>query len=87
MLYRYKWEFNGKPFDPAGTDDDVVQLAGTGTLVFARPGTQYAGFYKCFATNDFGVAVGDVVQLINASKLKQSHIYDLNFHFRITCIL
>ena len=68
MFCRYSWEFNGKPFRPAGTDDDVVQKAGEGTLVFARPGSQYAGFYKCFASNDLGVAVSDTIQIINASE-------------------
>lgn len=59
---------NGREFLAAGTDDDVVELEGVGTLLFSRPSSQYSGFYKCFAENSFGVAVADTVQLINASK-------------------
>ena len=76
----YSWEFNGKPFDPAGTDNRVVNSVGLGTLVFASPESQFSGFYKCFARNDFGLAVSDTVQIINASK----PLYNLSF---IMCMI
>lgn len=69
----YTWEYNGKPFEPSGTDDDVVTLTNSGTLVFSKPGAQYSGFYKCKATSVLGVAVSDTVQLISASEFLQSH--------------
>lgn len=68
-LYRYTWTRNDLDFVPAGSDDKIVQQQGEGTLTFNFPEKQHEGFYKCFATNDFGTAVSGTVQLIFAGRL------------------
>ena len=57
LTYRYKWQFNGKDFNPSGQGDRVVQLPNNGTIVFNSPGDNDEGIYQCFADNGYGLSV------------------------------
>ena len=63
----YRWEFNGREFDPDGLDGRVTQLQGVGTLLWSNPQSQDEGFYICYAENSHGIAVANTIQMINAS--------------------
>ena len=65
-LYRYKWKFNEKDFNPSGQDDRVVQLPNSGTIVFNAPEDKDEGIYQCFASNDLGVSASVKINLREA---------------------
>ncbi|OAF71981.1 Neuronal cell adhesion molecule [Intoshia linei] len=88
----YKWNFNGKIFDPSGLDDRVVIQPGIGTLIFTRPLKRDEGTYQCFASNSAGVSLSVVVDsrlAILESFIQQSetiHNVRLGHPLKLDCI-
>ena len=63
MLSRYFWYYNDAYFDPSGNDGRIAIQPGVGTLIFARPIIRDEAYYQCFAYNEVGTAVSDLVNL------------------------
>lgn len=59
----YKWQMNGKDFDPSGNAGRIAIQPGVGTLIFADPIERDQGIYQCLAENTAGVAVTIKVDL------------------------
>ena len=71
--FRYRWQQNGKDFNPSGNDDRVATQPGKGTLIFARPLKHDEAIYQCFAHNEAGVASTIKVELRQASEYHRLH--------------
>lgn len=64
---KYIWTYNDLAYSTTATDNRVQQLPGVGTIIINDPRTNDQGYYKCRASNDFGIAVANTILLLNAS--------------------
>ncbi|KAF1757863.1 hypothetical protein GCK72_014320 [Caenorhabditis remanei] len=60
---RYYWLKNGEPFE-IDSDDVLWEKEGqSGSIVFVKPHISHQGYYQCFASNIFGTALSNKMNL------------------------
>ncbi|XP_064633131.1 neuroglian-like isoform X1 [Lineus longissimus] len=63
---KFSWERDQLSLDVSGNDNRFTQQPNKGTIVINDPLKKDEGGYRCFARNDFGVAVSQIVILKSA---------------------
>lgn len=68
LSYRFTWTKDGKPFDVS--DPRVIISNSSGTFRIPNEGqlAHFQGKYRCFASNNLGVAMSEEIEFIVPSK-------------------